>query len=386
MQLIKRGSTGPAAAEVRSTLISLGFLSEERHFVGDPETALFDTSCELALREFQQRKGLVVDGMVGPETWRALIAARWRLGDRVLHYSVNEPLAGDDVIELQERLLEMGYDAGRTDGVFSARTEAALRGFQRECGLIADGLFGPATMRALRQLGRKVVGGRPQLLRESAMLSHAGPALVNKRIIIDPGHGGNDPGNIVTQGEMVWSEAALMYDLAHRLEGRFAAVGVRAHLSRGSQTEATSLERAELANSLGADLLISLHMSNHSNPSAQGVATYHYGTGSGATSTVGERLASLVQREIVARTHTLDCQTHAKTWEILRFTKMPAVQIEVGYLSSPEDLARIIDPLFRDTIAEAILVAVQRFYLPLDADVKTGTLDLTALRALQSID
>ena len=53
-------------------------------------------------------------------------------------------------------------------------------------------------MRALRQLGRKVVGGRPQMLRESAMIYHAGPALIGKRIVIDPGHGSNDAGWVVT--------------------------------------------------------------------------------------------------------------------------------------------------------------------------------------------
>jgi len=62
---------------------------------------------------------------------------------------------------------------------------------------------------------------------------------------------------------------------------------------------------------------------------------------------------------------------------------MPVVQIEVGYLTSPVDRALIVDPSFRDTVAEAILIAVQRVFLPVDADVKTGTLDVSALRAMQ---
>ena len=64
----------------------------------------------------------------------------------------------------------------------------------------------------------------------------------------------------------------------------------------------------------------------------------------GVTSTVGERLAGLVQREIVARTGLRDCRTHAKTWELLRLTRMPAVRVDVGYLTSPADRARLIDP------------------------------------------
>jgi N-acetylmuramoyl-L-alanine amidase len=384
MQFIKRGTTGPAAAEVKSTLVTLGLIADTTASAPEPaDDVLFDAVCELALREFQQARGLVVDGVVGPETWRSLVAARWRLGDRVLHRSVSEPMLGDDVRMLQERLLEMGYDVGRADGIFGERTESALRAFQREVGLAADGTVGPLTMRALRQLGRKVVGGRPQLLRESAMLFHAGPALSGKRVVIDPGHGGSDTGVVAEDGMLTWSESHLVYDLANRLEGRFSAIGVRADLTRGRDHERTGAERAALANTLDADLLISLHIDSNPNPLANGVATYHFGTGSGVSSTVGERLASLVQREIVARTGLLDCHTHAKTWEILRLTRMPAVQVELGYLSSPIDRQQLIDPSFRDTVADAILIAVQRVFLPTEADVKTGSLDLSALKAMQ---
>ena len=91
---------------------------------------------------------------------------------------------------------------------------------------------------------------------------------------------------------------------------------------------------------------------------------------------MGERLAALVQREIVVRTGLRDCQIHAKTWDLLRLTRMPAVRVEVGYLTSPEDRARLIDPLFRDRVVEAIVAAVQRMYLPLESDVVTGSIDV----------
>lgn len=382
MRLIRRGDSGPGALEVRQTLVTLGLLaSGSPGSSADPEDSLFDAACELALREFQQARGLSVDGLVGPETWRALVAARWRLGDRVLTRSFGEPTVGDDVRVLQERLLEMGYDAGRADGVFGARAEQALRSFQRECGLIPDGTFGPHTMRALRRLGRKVVGGRPHMLRENEALHSAGPALVGKRIVVDPGHGGNDPGMVVPDGRLTWSEAEIAYDLAARLEGRFVAAGIRVDLTRGRDTGYSDGDRAAFANASGADLLISLHLDGQRNPAAHGVATYHFGTGSGATSTVGERLAGLVQREIVARTGMRDCRTHAKTWELLRLTRMPAVRVEAGYLSSPEDRAKLIDPMVRDTIADSILAAVQRVFFATDAEVATGTLDVRSLRA-----
>src|SRR4029450_1478967 len=138
--------------------------------------------------------------------------------------------------------------------------------------------------------------------------------------------------------------------LGARLEGRLAAAGMRVHLTRGPAPVApmSGAERAALANSLRADLLLSLHLDGHDNEAADGVAPYHYGTGSGLSSTVGERLANLVQREIVVRTGMRDCRVHAKTWDLLRLTKMPTVRVDLGYLTSPEDRENLVNPLFRE--------------------------------------
>src|SRR5262249_44078408 len=294
----------------------------------------------------------------GPDTYRAITQARWRLGDRLLHYSAAHLIVGDDVTTLQERLLELGYDAGYADGAFNDRTEAALRQFQRDHGLIPDGQGGPLTFPALRQLGRNGVGGRPPFARESMARAAAGPQLLGKRVVIDPGHGGTDPG--VSAGGLV--EAELVWDLATRLEGRLAAHGVTPYLTRGRGVTRTEAERAEFGNATGGDVLLSLHVDAHPSPAACGVATYHFGTGSGVTSTIGEKLAGLVHRELVARTGMLDCRTHAKTWELLRRTRMPAVRVDLGYLTNPADAARLAQPAFRDVAAEAILVAIQRLY------------------------
>jgi len=123
-----------------------------------------------------------------------------------------------------------------------------------------------------------------------------------------------------------------------------------------------------LANRLDADLVVSLHADGQSVPQAQGVATFFYGAGpSGASSAVGRRVAELVQDEVVSRTDLLDGRIDGKTWDLLRHTRMPAIRLEVGYLSNPGDAARLADPAFRDTIAEAVLVALQRLYLPREA-------------------
>lgn len=375
MEVLRPGSTGPAVAEVRSALAGLGLLAADP--AADPAAATYDPTTERAVRAFQQQRGLSVDGLVGDETYRAITAAKFRLGDRLLSLA-SHPYVGDDVAALQDRLMELGFDTGRIDGVFGPRTERALRAFQREYGLLADGSCGPATLRALRQLGRLVIGGRPQHLRESEQLHRAGASLAGKVVVIDPGHGGPDRG---ATGHGL-AEAAVVEQLAAGLEGRLAASGVRTLLTRGPDSCPSDAARAALANDAGADLLVSLHCDRGTSPRQNGVATYHFGTGTGTTSTVGEQLASLVQREVVARTDLLDCRVHAKTWELLRLTRMPAVRVEVGHLSNPGDAARLADPAFVDTVAEALLVSVQRLYLPPDLDPPTGVLRLADLARL----
>jgi len=181
--VFRRGDTGPAVGEIHAALAHLGLLTP-------PAEPVFDQPTDWAVREFQQNRGLVVDGLVGPETWAALQAARLSLGDRLLSLA-GRMYSGDDVAALQERLAELGFDTGRVDGVFGHQTEAALKAFQREYGLVSDGVCGPATLRALKQLGRLVTGGRPQQLRETEQLHRPGAALAGKVVVIDPGHGGS---------------------------------------------------------------------------------------------------------------------------------------------------------------------------------------------------
>ncbi len=375
----RRGDTGAAVAEIRAKLAVLGLLEEgEGAELLDPAGALFDAAADRAVRAFQQARGISVDGVVGPRTYHALDEARWRLGDRILFYVPARLMAGDDVATLQQRLLDMGFDCGRVDGLFGVETEQALREFQRNIGVVADGTCGPATFKALTQLTRTVVGGSPHAMRDSEAITRAGPALAGKLVIIDPGR----PDDASSAGSASGADAdarSIVYDIASRLEGRLSAAGASAFLTRGPDgagSDGPSEEdQASFANAAGADLLIALHVNRSPSPTASGVATYYYGNDEfGHHSTVGQRLADLVQREICARTDLVDCRVHPKTWDVLRRTRMPAVRAEVGYLSHPGDAARLADPAFRDALAEAIGAAVQRLYLAPEDDAVTGVL------------
>jgi N-acetylmuramoyl-L-alanine amidase len=98
-------------------------------------------------------------------------------------------------------------------------------------------------------------------------------------------------------------------------------------------------------------------------------------------STIGRNLADFIQREVVARTGLRDCRTHGRTWDLLRLTRMPTVQVDVGYISNPRDRAMLITPQTRDAIAEGILAAVKRLYLLGKNDRPTGTFTFAELLA-----
>lgn len=367
MRVLRRGDSGPDVAEIRSILAAMDLLPP---VIGSDEYDTYDDAVENATRTFQQRRGLITDGIVGPATYQAMKGAGFHLGSRPLAYLISSPVHGDDVFTLQERLTELGFDAGRPDGHFGPQTERALKTFQRDMRLVSDGICGPATIRELHRLSSpRARGGRPVFLREQEQVRQAGPRLRGKRIVIDPGHGGDDLG--VVAGGL--READIAWDLARRLEGRMKATGMEALISRGPNHSPTDFERAKFANDAGADLFLSLHSDGNPSPRAQGVASFHFGTGNGTTSTVGELLAGFIQREVAARTGLRDCRTHYKTWEIFTRTRCPAVRVEIGYLTNPDDARKMGDPGFRDIVAEGILIAVKRLYLLGEGDQPTGT-------------
>jgi N-acetylmuramoyl-L-alanine amidase len=368
--LFRRGDHGPAVAEIRSRLATLGLVE------ADPGNDEFDADLDRAVRAFQQQRGLSVDGIVGVNTYRTLEEARWRLGDRLLTFVAGNLLAGDDVHALQQRLLDLGFKVGKIDGRFGQRTEQAVRDFQRNIGVPADGTCGPATLKALSRLTPRVQGGRPNALRAEERIRREGPQLTGKVVVIDPSVGQFDDPALRLRAD------AIAVDLARRIEGRLVATGVQAFLTNtGGAGASTEAERAEFANRTEAHLCISVQVEASESADAAGVSTYFYGSEAhGVVSSVGERFAGLVQREIVARTDLADLRSHAKTWDMLRRTRMPAVRIDAGYLTNPSDAARLSDPTFRDVVAEAVVVAVQRVYLDPESDSPTGRLRLTELR------
>ena len=351
MRLIRRGEHSNAVEDLQARLEHLGSVISPQELGGE-----FGPSTEAAVRAFQQSRGLVADGLVGDDTRRVLVEASWALGDRMLRQE-EPPMGGDDVRDLQARLNALGFNAGKHDGIFGLCTAAALLDFQRNLGISDDRIVGLDTLKALRRLRMVTRTGIGPRTREREDRESRPPGVAGKRIAVDPGHGGDDPGAIGPSGE---TEADLVFPLAARFADLLEAEGAEVMLTRGPHDAPTDSQRARLANEAAADLLISLHLNAYPSEVAEGVASYYWEHG-GIASEPGEHLAGWLQDCLVA-CDAVDCRAHGKAYPILRETRMPAVIVEPGFITNPAECKRIADPVLAEVLVQAMVRGVRGYF------------------------
>lgn len=359
VDLIRHGSAGPEVEDVQRRLGQLDILCTD-----DP--GVFNHGTESAVRLFQQRRGLAADGIVGDDTWRALVGASFRLGDRLLYYT-RPTMYGDDVRDLQRRLSRLGFDTGYDDGVFGRQTFDAVRDFQLNGGLEVDGLAGAATIDLLVRLHRQHQSAPAYAVRErEALRRPQRVSVAGARIMIDPGHSLELPGLTAPDGT---PEHEITWQIATGIEGRLAAFGANVVLSRGPRTSPTPSERADHANRENVELILSIHGNGTRSAHARGVAAYYFGTDA-QVSDRGRTLAEGALSAVVEATGTHDCRTHPSTTAILRESRAPAVLIEPGFITHPQEGLRLTDPDYQRTIAAALANAVVEFLVGAPAQRK----------------
>jgi N-acetylmuramoyl-L-alanine amidase len=340
--------------DVQARLLALGFHVEAREIEGQ----LFGESTEGTVRGFQQERGLLVDGLVGPDTWDELVEAGYALGDRVL-YLRSPSIRGDDVRALQRRLNLLGFDPGREDGIFGDQTGKAVHDFQLNVGLRSDGIAGPTTLEALdRLLAAPGRGPGRAAVRETETLRVGTGSLAGRSVAVDAGHGPDDPGVVGPSG---LREADAAYRLAERVATEVRARGAEPMLLRGPQEDPEPSARAARANQAAADALVSIHLNGHEDPAAEGSSSYYFGR-LGTTSVAGHALAELVQEEVTAATGLRDGRAHPKAFPILRETRMPAVQVEPCFITNPKEEQLLAEDPFVEEVARAVAVALERFF------------------------
>lgn len=174
MKFVRPSDRGPAVEDIQRRLLALGYDLGRTGVDG-----VFLGATAEAVRSFQEAHGLDEDGVVGDATWSALVDAGFTIGDRMLYLRLPH-FHGSDVHTLQRALNVLGFACGVADGIFGAYTEHAVREFQRNTALPADGIVGSDTVRTLLNL-RHVWEGKEESAHSGAHIGAARTAEVLER-------------------------------------------------------------------------------------------------------------------------------------------------------------------------------------------------------------
>ena len=173
-------------------------------------------------------------------------------------------------------------------------------------------------------------------------------------VVIDPGHGGPDPGAVGIGG---LRETDVVLDVALQVAQLLQSRGVRVLLTRTTEVDVDLPPRVSLANQSGADLFVSLHANalDISRPDVNGIETFYF---EGSRS---QRLAQAIQDQVLAISPgSPDRGARQGRFFVIRRTIMPAALAEMGFVTGSLDAPRLADPAFRRRLAVAVSTAILR--------------------------
>lgn len=211
--------------------------------------------------------------------------------------------------------------------------------------------------------------------RTRAVLSVRPSQLAGRTVVVDPGHGGRDPGAIGLSGTQEKDvNLAIALEVARYLE----QAGARAVLTRDRDIYVDLATRTRLANALRADAFVSIHADAiGAGRTASGTGTfYHPLPGEAADSSVAARFGEAVQREILNAIGLPDRGVRQRAFYVLLHTEMPAVLVEVAFIDNPTEERLLTDPGFQRRAAAGIAQGVLRFFADSDAPAPRRLVEL----------
>ncbi len=236
MRLYHTGDRGEPVRDIQQRLKDLDFAITPDGVYGPATLAV--------VQQFQESRGLPADGIVGPETWKALVDAGFRLGDRLL-YRRSPMMRGDDVSRLQQSLGALGFDAGKVDGLFGPDTLRAVLDFQRNRGMPEDGIAGRNVVEELALMAKATDKPARTIVREHEWIDSLPRPVTGARIYVDPE--GVDP----STADITWAIGTTV--VAHLREA-----GAHPLLSRSIDTAPSEHLRASRANRLDVQIVLSI--------------------------------------------------------------------------------------------------------------------------------
>ncbi len=273
-----------------------------------------------AVIKFQTDRGLDTDGDVGPTTWSALFNTSISGGNnysRIL--KVTSPLMyGEDVRAVQNKLNSLGYNAGTADGYYGEGTRTAVINFQTARGLDIDGEVGPNTWNTLFNTSSSGGNGVTSNIR---------------KVFIDPGHGGTDPG---ASGNGLY-EKEVVLSIAKKVRNILISKGFDVELSRSTDPYVSLSDRAAQANAWDADLFVSIHCNSATSSSANGTECYTHPTANTSTKSLSKNMASALASKL-----SLTNRGHKEAnFTVLRLSNMPSILIETAFINNENDATKL---------------------------------------------
>lgn len=179
----------------------------------------------------------------------------------------------------------------------------------------------------------------------------SGGRIAGHLVVIDPGHGGTDTGAVAASG-LYEKDVNLAVSLL--LAGMLQQDGAAVILTRPDDEDVTLAERAEIANRSVADLFVSVHGDSHTDPTKSGFTVYY-------SSAEGAVLAKAVHNQMRRQLSIGSLGMRTADFYVLNNTWIPAVLVEVAFLSNPSEAQLLANPAFQKRAATAILRGIEDY-------------------------
>jgi N-acetylmuramoyl-L-alanine amidase len=180
------------------------------------------------------------------------------------------------------------------------------------------------------------------------------PTIQNGRavVIVDPGHGGSDPGAVGIGGVQ---EADVVLDISQQVASILEQQGVQVVITRNSDVDVELQPRVDIAEQANATLFVSIHANaiDMSRPDVNGTSVYYYSS--------GQALAQTVQDAIVQDLGMQDRGIHSARFFVLRKTSMPSILVETAFVTGADDAKKLADSGWRSQMATAIANGVLQY-------------------------
>ena len=170
------------------------------------------------------------------------------------------------------------------------------------------------------------------------------------RVVIDPGHGGHDKGGHF--GYLYEKHLAL--DVSFRLQRYLAKNGIKSILTRERDNFVALEARPAVSNRMGNCIFVSIHFNYVSYSGPAGTETFYHNA-------EGQKLAAQIQGLVAAGLGTPNRGVKFARFKVLRSSNMPAALVEGGFISTGNDRSRVLDPRYRQRLAELIGDGILRY-------------------------